>query len=250
MGNPVAGKVGVWYRGGRKGEIGMRYAFAVVAVFAACLHSPTNALSQQSSGTFSAQAAAMMGRGESGASDDDKVSLSEENLEEWLTKHLAETRERLAIARRGVVRKTGGQSGYNERTKRYLFRSLKEQGDTISRLEDELLAPTIPPLQPIIGQVGTLANPFFAYEVVQITNKTTAMIDVGRWSFILRSPVVMDLHESQRLESIPGTYKVTGKRTYTTVLGAERTVDVVEPFDIKPALERARAREKPAKAAD
>ncbi|HUT91490.1 MAG TPA: SHD1 domain-containing protein [Thermoguttaceae bacterium] len=204
--------------------------------------------------------------------------VTEENIEEWVRARIAELEKRLAAAERGRVTSSAKSSvQFVEESGRYMFGTNDAKKAEIERLEHRIQSgdlPAISILNPKVGQIGVLVlreNRLGAahYRVLQVVDGQRAIIEAAvtlsppdippgvrstppprperhTWTFFLKGPLVGNLREEQRISSpsddgpLSGAFKITGMETYTTTIGASRTIHVVEPYAVAPVLARIR----------
>ena len=177
------------------------------------------------------------------------VRLTEANLGEQLADYRELVAKQLRAAKRGAVRADAPSNRcYNKRSGRFLFRSVQDRDAHVRYLESELERPTLPSLMtrpsPVVGQIGNLAQPGTTYEVIQVVGGTDAIVRAEtdrpgtlndpEWTFWIHGGIIGQFRDDRRYKSIPGTWQVTGRKSYTTVIGGSRTVDYVEAFDLSP----------------
>ena len=103
------------------------------------------------------------------------------------------------------------------------------------------------------GHIGLLNFGRTIYRVVQVQDENNAImratvrvlniystyVPPREWDFWLTSPLVATFRDGQEFEGegmgrggIPGVFKVAGAKTYTTTLGAKRTIDLIVSVDL------------------
>jgi hypothetical protein len=226
----------------------------------------------QSRGGFSASELGSIGGG-SASKEKKQPILTKDTLDKWLQEEIPQLPMRLRAAKKGIVNPNGlgaglsdprypwidGDTGWNEKSKRYQFRGIAYKDAEIMRLEKEIKSPTLPLLNPsalTIGQVGSLGEwwriPRCDYKVFQIIDENTAIIHTGGrvaqelgFRFFLISSLVGSLQEGQSYEKLPGAFVVEKTRQYRTALGGVSTIPVLRSYDLKPHLAKLKEGDSP-----
>jgi hypothetical protein len=176
---------------------------------------------------------------------------TKKTVDDWLKSQVETTRNRIKAAEKGTISAKAKGDAWNEKAKRYHFKTRQAKDNEVKRLRAELAAPTLPTLNPLalhdgeIGRLGPPANSFSytKYHVVQIINEHTAMIRASIGNnydarFFLDSPVVKSLQEDQDYERLIDVAVVDGTRKYTTTMGAASTIPMVREYDLGPHLKK------------
>jgi len=181
----------------------------------------------------------------------------EDYLRAQLRTHTERTKEQLTAAKRGRVnprlRNTIVTNGI------YAFNSNIAKGAEIDRLQNELEHPKnlglpvieIPAPQQL--EIGTLNQDKTKYRVVKMMDETHAIVSatailpgtqgvlppsLATWTFCIHASVVKELHENQELTQFSGVFQIRGFESYRAGVGAARLLDVVEPYDLTPHIEK------------
>lgn len=181
--------------------------------------------------------------------------LTADKLDEWLLGNRKETIMRIRAAKRGSISaRTKGKVYWNNKHKRYQFRTRQDRDETVGRLKADLNNPRLPSLWPpsfTKGQVGRISGDRhwlykyslnFDYRVLQIIDNKTALVSARKGlqntNFFLVSGVVENLQEGQEYSEIPGVFIVDKKRRYWTALGGVSTIPVLRDYNLGPHLEK------------
>lgn len=214
--------------------------------------SATSAVAQQAAGTFSADAARYLGGPRGQADPEPPMILGPRDIDEYLAAQRAEMLTRLALARKGQVggRAAKLKTGYDSSRGRYVFRTAADKKAEIDRLEAELDDPRLPSLhigEKRIGRVGSLRDEHgLRFRVLQVIDDDNAIVEMGRWAFWIVSPLAGSLRDDRNYQELPGTWYISGSKTYPTVLGSSRTVDLLGVYELGPHLARLKEPQKQA----
>jgi hypothetical protein len=206
-----------------------------------------------SQGTFSASAVSGLGiRGTSSTKDPFSPVLMKDDVGKHVSRLKQRPDPRLKAAKSGRVNAHASQAvAWNDKTRRYVFRSEEDRRTEVKRLERESIGVSLPIIwvfsvhEGQVGQLGDPREPPFSdglavrprYEVLQIIDRKTALIraTASRRSasfFLVCDDALPEIQEEQGRYSLPGTYIVEPKQSYKTVAGATRTLPVLREFDL------------------
>jgi hypothetical protein len=218
----------------------------------------------QTRGTFSGDAVSGLGIGGQTAKEDvPEQPPTLETIDQWLGARTAALTLRLRAAKAGRLSREYGAHGgvaWIEKSRRYGFADRASRDKEVSRLQEELKSPTLPPLNPFalaVGQIGSLADPFSrtglgdarthaeqstTFAVAQILDDQSAVIFATRYrataKFLLVSAIIAGYQEDQTRGGFPGAFIVDRRQQADTVSGAASMLPVVRTYDLTPHLEK------------
>lgn len=192
------------------------------------------------------------------ATDPFSPVLMQSDVSKYLAKVKSRPDPRIKAVKSGRVNNKAPQPViWNERTRRYVFRSEEDRKVELQRIERERIAASLPIIwiflvhEGQVGQLGDPRQPPFSdglsarprYSVLQIIDHKTALIlaTTSRCStkfFLIYDKAMPEIQEEQNRYSFPGAYRVEAKQSYQTIAGAPRALPVLREFDLNAVVRK------------